>query len=146
MWNPNQKEADKEMAAQQEAALENMAMRANAPMPHSPETLLELSNKIMEPESKSSIPTLNKDFTVRFITKQEQYSLSSELQFIETFRLHMANIGYDPLLEKGVAKPIVSKPFYFLNLSGSVNGAERKAQTTQTLRFEKENQKRSWLK
>jgi len=145
MWNPSQKETDEEIAAHEAATLENIAMRTNAPMPHSPETMLEMSNKILEPESKN-VPTLNKDFTVRFITKQEQYSLSSELQFIETFRLHMANIGYDPLTAQGVAKPIVSKPFYFLNLSGSVNGAERKAQTTQTLRFERENQKRSWLK
>lgn len=128
------------------AAAESNVLRTSAPETMTPETLLELADRIMQPESKAFIPALNKDFTTRFINKGEHYALTAYFEFVETIRWYFSRQGYDPLMAPNVAKPIVSKPFIFLNLSASVGGAERRAQTTQTLRFERENQKRSWLK
>ena len=142
LWNPFKRKEDEIEEALAESAL-TPEIKAGEEYP--PETILELADKLIQPESSQITTIINKDFCKRFLTKHEQYYLSNYFAFVETIRFHLAKVGYDPLKGKEEAKPIIAKPFVFLNLSASVGGALLRAIKTQTLRMEKEKPKRGWL-
>jgi len=142
MWNPFRKDEKEEL---EDLMMQEALTPEIKTSEYPPETILELADRLIQPESEKITTILNKDFRKSFITKHEQYALADYFAFIETIRWHMWKLGWDPLNAEIEAKPIIAKPFLFLNLSASVGGALLRAIRTQTLRFEKERPKRGWL-